>query len=253
MPILFILLFSQTGNLSCQIPVLMGNADAQKPPLFFENGTKGLVLDLVEALNRIQKEFSFQLKTYPSQRLTLYAAQGDKIHIIMFSNLKWIGEAARNFKPSVRLMSSRDIYFSLKDEGRNQDFFDNVGKIATVGVQGYHYFYSGFVNDGIYLKNIYNTTLVKDELTVIQMILLGRGQIGIAENSSLEYFRGLNPDGYSRLLLSTQPDNVFDRVLLVNNDAPVSVEQMNNFIRTMKTQGVLDRMYSKYGLSSPSL
>ena len=232
--------------------VIIGMVTAEKPPILIAQGSQGIVPEVISSLNKLQDKYYFKYLRFPTQRFNLYAkSKNKKIDILAYSNLLWLGDAASHYQPSKALMKSKEVFISLKEPGRNEAFFDKAGVIRTVGVRGYHYAFTGFETTEATLSTKFNMVLVNDEQKLIEMVLLGRAFIGVAEESSLLYFKARNPAQYSRLLISERADNKYERNMLVHRESTIKIGELNALIDQLIENEILDSIYHKHGLPSP--
>ena len=237
--------------MNAQIPIVVSYTASDKPPILINGGKAGLCIDIVEALNQIQNQYNFKFVTYPAKRLYLYFDNPNKFDMLIFYNLNWVGKFAPLFAESVPLTYSREVLISLQKKGRTQQFFEQIGKVPTVGVRGFHYAFVDFVLDEDILANKYKMTLVKDELTVIDMIVKQRAEIGLVEDNTLAYYRVSQQLEKNTFLVSNKPDSELDTSFLLRKTSPISSIQMNSYLQQLKDQGLLAKIYAKYGLIPP--
>lgn len=216
--------------------VIIAITDSSQEPLVFEDGS-GVSNDIVTELNKIQNKYAFTHELVPTKRMKELAATG-KVNIVAFSNVKW-GWNESQVQSSEVLVNDKDLYFSLKEEGRGQSFFDSFKSLSIVGVKGFHYNFN---------KNESTFIGVQDEKAVIDLLLLKRGDIGVASSLNLQHLSLKKPEVYSRLLVADKYDSVYTRSFLVVNGGPISVEELNKLLYKMRSSGALKRIYDKYGL-----
>ncbi len=243
--ILFVLIVVNIpSNLSSQTVISIG-MNTNQPPYSFEDET-GLALDIINEINKMQSDFIFEISYLPPERAKQYLNNG-KIDSLAMTNINW-GYDANVCNATDNLIKVEDKYFSRKDVATNQNFFSGVGKKSTIVVNGFNYMFLDHEKDSIILQDKFNTIQVKDEPTVIKMILGKRGDIGVSSSTTLGYFSITNPDEYEQLLISEINDSEYYRYFLIRNDSKISVEQFNKYIAVLGNKGVIDKLFKKYGL-----
>lgn len=238
-----------TLPLTAQVTVNVGGAPVQ-PPFNIEGGG-GLAADLIAALNASQTKYKFNLSAVPTKRLTQDLREG-VLHMAAFSNMSWGFDADKEDK-TADLMDTFDSYIAAKDKAKDQSFFANVGKVPMLGVIGFHYKYAGFNADETVLKAKFNTTSVPDEMTVVKLVLAGRGDIGTVSAALLAYLKKTDPATYNKLLVSTEVDTKYVRHFIVSKKAPITAAEFNAILKKLADSGKLTEVFAKYGLPAPKL
>lgn len=230
-------LFSQTIVDIC--------ATVDQPP--FSAGDKGfLIVDIVNALNNIQDKYSFNLSLLAANRNRELLNSG-QLDILAMVNINW-GYNKEVVDKSIDIIYVEDKYITLKSISQSQDYFNKIGKERTVVVNGFDYKFLNYEKDRKILEEKYNTTIVKDEISVIHMVLSNRGKIGVCSTTTLEYFKLIDPVNFNRLSISQSSDSRFFRHFVIHNHSPINVRDFNDLIFKLKSQGTLDKILKKYGL-----
>jgi ABC-type amino acid transport substrate-binding protein len=239
----FIAIVLWSGQLSARTIVNVGLTSIQPPLVFSGSEERGLIYDVLAALNDHQDDFTFTPSLVPAKRL-LANHQTDDFHLIAYNDVLW-GWAQRGGKPSVNLTNGKDLFFQLK--GTNQ----TNGITAQIGaVMGFHYAFSNF--DAEKLGSMPNVSLVSDESGVLKLVEYGRVDKGIASETFLNWVSVSEPEVYAKLqIFAEQPDHTYNRQFVVFPYAPITVEQLNIYLRGLKASGVLGEIYAKYGIEIP--
>lgn len=233
-----------------RIPVTVAATDSAQAPFTFADGS-GLGRDLVDALNGVQSRYAFDYVLMPTLRVTEMVASG-VIDLASLHNIAW-GWDARGVAATMDLCVARDVFIARKEATRDESFFDGIGTLPMVGVIGFHYRFAGYSEDQAALKRAFNLVLVKDELTVIRMILEGRGEIGITASTTLDYLRKVDPELHGRLLVSRRFDSEYGRHFVVSAKAPIEPAELDDYLRTLARDGALAAIFERYGLSAPRI
>lgn len=218
---------------------------SNQPPYAFEDGT-GLTNDIINEINKVQSDFKFIIKLLPAARLREYFIN-EKLDMSAMMNINW-GYNDVSCSQTENLMKVQDKYFARKDVAQNQSFFSKIGRELTVGVLGFHYNYADSQTNYAILEEKSNTILVNSELTVIKMILAGRGKIGVVSSTTLDYYKLTNPDQYNKLLISDISDSEYYRYFLIHDNAEITVKMFNQYMNILKSSGMLKKIFNKYGL-----
>lgn len=222
-----------------RIQVSVAVAKACQEPLTFEDGS-GISLDIIKELNTLQDKYEFTHEFLPTKRLQSLA-QEKKIHIAAFSNLSW-GWDKNKVSRSSDLISDKDVFFTLKKEGRDRSFFESIESKSIVGVKGFHYNFkkSSFIG-------------VQSEKSVVEMVLLERAEVGVVSIFTLQYLFLIDPEKYSKLLVSKKYDSEYDRYFVLMNDSPIQIEELNSLLKKMKAMGRFKSIFEKYGLTQDDI
>ncbi len=215
-----------------------------QPPMVIEKSAKrGLVFDVVDALNSMQGEFRFQVDDYPAERLMVSYDEMD-VHIIAYSDAKW-GWGDRGARPSLNLTNGRDLFFTLGGYERDPSVTEEIA-----AVRGFHYAFANYDSD--LLSQMPNVTLVSDEESVLRLVENKRVDKGIVSEAFLQWIALSKPEVYARLKIDfDRPDHSYNRQILVLPNSPVSVDQINDLIWKMIASGRLQSLYARYGLHVP--
>lgn len=233
-----------------RVPVTVAATDSAQVPFTFADGS-GLGRDLVEALNEVQAKYRFTYVLMPTLRVAEMVTSG-VIDLASLHNIDWGWDPGR-VGSTVDLFIARDVFIARREDGRGESFFDGIGTLPMVGVIGFHYRFAGNIEDQTALRRDFNLVLVKDELTVIRMILDGRGEIGIVATTTLDYLRKVDPELHGRLLVSKRFDSEYSRHYVVSGAAPIDAAELDGYLATLSRKGVLATIFNRYGLAPPSI
>jgi len=234
-------------NLSYAAEDIIIATNSNQPP--YEMGGSGITYDLAKALNELQGDFNFQVKTMPAIR-SKNGLESGSVHMLSMTNINW-GYNEKGNKESVNLLQVQDKFFALKASAANgQDYFSDLSGHSKVVVNGFSYNIFSFEKDHAVLKEKYNAGTVKDEPTAIKMVLSGRSDMGISSSSTLGYFNTQQPDDYGKLIVSDISDSTYFRHFVVSAKSPISVDQLNELFNQLGETGRLDMIFGQYGLES---
>ncbi|MCJ8314062.1 MAG: transporter substrate-binding domain-containing protein [Saccharospirillaceae bacterium] len=241
--VLILLFFTNIAWAANQVYVAVNR---EQPP--FTTGTdKGLVEDIIKALNSIQNDYEFIVKHVVPDRAKQGLNDGN-YDMIAMSNINW-GYQSLPTKASIDLLAVQDQFFSLSKNVNSDDYFDGIAKNLTVSVvRGFSYQFLDFEKDTTILKSKFNTSVVLDEPTVIKMVLTGRAMVGVSSSTNLEYFSINNPADHKKLVVYENVDSSYNRHFIISDASSITVDEFNVYIGQLNENGTLQTIFSKYGL-----
>lgn len=210
----------------------------------------GLTIDMIEAMNRSQKEYEFTFFfTSPRRRYDFF--MNNRYDLVLFEDKKW-GWKQYPVESSKVFLEGGEVFIAKKKPGRTQEFFDDVKSKSIVGFLGYHYGFADFNSDPAYLRENFNITLSTDHRKNINMVLHDRADIAIVTKSFLSMVLREKPQTVDELLVSGRMDQVYNHSILVRQGASPGVSWLNDLLEKMEKDGTLGRLFEKYGLKAAS-
>ncbi len=207
---------------------------------------EGLTLELIDQLNAVQKEVTFVF--VPTSAANRYKALDlGRFSLMLFEDTKW-GWDTDKFKMTAPFLGGGEVYVALNKAGRDQRFFDDPASHHLIGVTGYHYGVGQFNADPLYLQRKLNITLVKDNVSALQALLKGRGEVAILNVSYLNQYLQANPDTADQLLISQKWDQQYQHRAILHPEAPITPAQLEQWLAALQQKGELDRLWTKYGV-----
>ncbi|MFM4927046.1 substrate-binding periplasmic protein [Aeromonas veronii] len=207
---------------------------------------EGLTLELIDQLNTVQKEVTFVF--VPTSAVNRYKALDlGRFSLMLFEDTKW-GWDTDKFKMTTPFLGGGEVYVALNKAGRDQRFFDDPASHHLIGVTGYHYGVGQFKADPLYLQRKLNITLVKDNVSALQALLKGRGEVAILNVSYLNQYLQANPDTADQLLISQKWDQQYQHRAILHPEAPITPAQLEQWLAVLQQKGELDRLWTKYGV-----
>lgn len=223
-----------------------------RPPFLIDknqHGFEGVGPEILQVFNQIQKQFHFVINEIPSKR-KVNAVQDGKLDIMMWDNRIWgWGDST---KQSSSLVDSKDVYFTLKEKGREQRFFDDFTGKKIALVIGYHYKIADFSTDISFLSNHFDVTMVRTEEASIKMTMAGRVDIAVVSETALEWYLIRFPEYRSKILISDIYDTQYSRYFVLPANSPIKAHEINGILTLANKRGLLAPIYKKYGLVKPS-
>jgi len=207
----------------------------------------GLTVDLIELLNEQQSEFIFTfIPTSPKRRYLDF--QRGSFDAIFFENKTWSWEN-QNIDQSDVFLSGGEVFFTKKAKGRDQSYFQSIKDKKVVAILGYHYRFLDNTTDVKTLKQQYKINLVSSPKTVINQVLSGKADVGIATYSYLQEQIKQNPTVGLKLLVSENFDQTYQHCILIRRNHPLNLEKVNQLLNKIQSNGTLLKLLAKYGLT----
>ncbi|MGL5973800.1 MAG: substrate-binding periplasmic protein, partial [Aeromonas sobria] len=201
---------------------------------------------LIDQLNAVQQEVNFVF--VPTSAANRYKALDmGRFSLMLFEDSNW-GWQADQYKMTAPFLGGGEVYVALKKAGRDQRFFDDPASHHLIGVTGYHYGVGQFNADPAYLKRTLNITLVKDNISALQALLKGRGEVAILNVSYLNQYLLAHPDTADQLLISQKWDQHYQHRTILHPAAPITPAQLEQWLAALQQKGELDRLWTKYGV-----
>jgi len=206
----------------------------------------GVTIDLIAALNKVQKDFNFIFVTTLAD--TRYKAfQAKRFDLIFFEDKMW-GWQDLDVVTSKVFLRGGDTYIALKKEGRDQSFFADFPSKILIGIKGYHYGFANFNNDPKFLEENYNLILGKSSLSVISLLERGRGDIAIISLSFILPYLKQHQRLSKKILISEKLDHQYGHTILTRKNYQVNPEKLNHWLSLLEEQGILEEIWKKRGL-----
>lgn len=218
-----------------------------QPPLTTESG--GLSADILQALNAAQDTYYFEQTLVATLRYRELIKE-QRIHMAAFSNLNWSWDK-EIVHASLPMIHDRDIYIALNEDGHARMLNALEPTTSKAGVLGFHYRLVNFSKDQQHIKETQNMTLVENEMSVFNMVMLERAKMGIVSQSFLSYMQSQDAELKQRILVADEADSVYDRYYVLHKQAPISIEAFNQLLRLLHQRGTLKNIYDAYGLPLP--
>ena len=209
---------------------------------------RGLTLDLIALLNDIQQDVHFVFVPTSAPHRYKALALG-RFSLMLFEDIRWDWNADQ-VRISRPLLLGGERYVALKAPGRDQSFFDNLAQRQLIGVSGYHYGIADFDATPGNMKRRFNITLVKDNVSALQGLFKGRGEVAIINLSYLNQFEKEQPELAVRLLRSDKWDQQYALRALLSPDSRVSVQQLELWLNALEKSGKLASLWTRYGVQN---
>ena len=212
-----------------------------------KGGEEGMTIDLITALNKLQKKYYFKaIRIPPKRRYQSY--KDGHYDVIFYENKAW-GWQDIEINASRVYQTGGEVYVALRQSGRGQEYFDRFDDKRMMGILGFHYGFADFNSDEKFLQNKFNMSLSQDNETNLSKLLKQRGDIVVITKAYLQRYLKIYPGVKERLLISEKLDQEYNHTVLVRPDSDVSVAEINNMLDELARSGKMKVLFEKYGIS----
>lgn len=210
------------------------------------NNISGLTLDLIDALNKVQNDFTFKL-TLTSSRRRYVAFEQRQFDALFFESIVW-GWQNIPIDSSKVFLTGGEVFIALKSKANDQRYFHNLKDKSISAMLGYHYKFANFNADPEFLRSKFDIHLSSDEKTNIQLVLAGQIDVAIVTKSFLDRFLLNTPDAKSKLLISDKVDQEYKHTILLRKNIKLTTLKMNQLIDKLIQSGEYTKILHKYGI-----
>ncbi|MCG9963940.1 substrate-binding periplasmic protein [Shewanella cutis] len=206
----------------------------------------GLTLDLINALNQIQQEISFEfVSTSIEHRYKAYAA--GRFEMIMFESPLW---GWQNLDTGFIPLHIHDgeVFIALKEKIKDSQFFTHLKQRTLALVKGYHYRFADFETDPTILEKNFNVIFVNSNKASIETVLRERAEIAPVTLSYINFYLASNPQDQLRLHISDQWDQHYYHGVLLNPHSRLNTKKLNFWLQQLQQNGKLTELVRQYGL-----
>lgn len=246
---LLVFLFSLSAT-AAPTQVLVGGYEFP-PYVMNKNGAyRGLTLDFIELLNQKQKKFLFKFTpTSPSRRY--HDLKEGRYQVILFENKSW-GWNPSLVESTKVFHQGAEVFITLKDGTKNQDYFKNLKNKSIRGIRGYHYGFLG-LSTGAKAQKDFNLELTNTPEGNIRSVLAKRADLAIVQTEFLKIYIKDHPEAQERLLVSKEYDQVYQLGALVSRKSPISAGELDKLVDTVLKDGSWTAVLKKEGLQELTL
>ena len=124
-----------------------------------------------------------------------------------------------------------------------------------MGVMGYHYGFANFNADEEYLSRHFKILLSSDHLRNIRLILIDRpelAEVAVVTRSYLSAYLREHPEDKSKLMISDKMDQHYHHTILVRENGPLPVSEINRLLDELTSSGEMRRLTERYGIDATS-
>jgi ABC-type amino acid transport substrate-binding protein len=205
---------------------------------------KGLLIELLGALNQIQSDYRFVV--VPTAIPRRFAdLQAGRIDMVMFDNPQW-GWGKINHEVIDLGMQDAALFVALAP--REESYFDTLQGKRLALYRDYSYRFADFVTDPERLRERFAVALTYSHEGNLLMVLNRRAEIAVVTRSFLEDFLQRNPQYRDRLHIARKVDQYYDHRALLRLNGPINALQLENLLERLRTAGILESIFQPLGI-----
>jgi ABC-type amino acid transport substrate-binding protein len=206
--------------------------------------TTGLLLDVVEALNRVQAKYQFVIVPTSLPRRFRDLQQG-RVDLSLFENPGWGWQGVPHVSVDLGLEDA-EVFVAKRIDGREQSYFRHLDGKRLALFNGYHYAFAQFNADPQYLAEHYSATLTYSHDSNLMMVMRDRADIALVTRSYLTDFMMRHPEIAPQLLVSDRIDQIYHHQVILRPEAPLSGEALQGLLQQLRDNGEMARIFQPY-------
>lgn len=205
------------------------------------NEIRGHTANLIDKMNAIQDEYHFVFVLTSAKRR--YKDFNKKYDVIFFEDPSWEWDEKNISYKKLKLeVDDYEIFFALKKNASNEDYFKNYAQKKLVLVRGFHYPIVGYNTDEAVMRKQLNIVFTDNPQKIVDFILSERAEIGIVTVSSLRKLNFTKKEDYDRLYLSESRLNNYNLSAIISNRSPISYEELEKIIKKVEKSGFFNKI-----------
>ncbi|WP_394495402.1 substrate-binding periplasmic protein [Shewanella sp. ENK2] len=208
---------------------------------------QGFTIDLIAAFNQLQTEVEFQfVNTSIENRYQAYDIR--RFDMMFFESPIWGWKSfIAEFIPLD--IVDGEVFITLRDGVKDQQYFDSFGNKSLSLVSGYHYQFAQWNNNEQDLMSDFDIQFVHTNRASIESVLKGRADIAPVTLSYLQHYIKMYPKIRDNLLISEKLDQTYSHSILLNPKAVISKAKLQKWLSDLQESGRLNRIAKKYDLA----
>lgn len=235
-------------------PVIVGAYNFNPIVTFGANGEpEGLLVEVVQELNRRQQQFTFEIRRTSSKRRFEDYRLG-RYDVILFESPQW-GWQEMGMQSTPVLLEDEEVFVALNKPERDQSFFDNVTERRLLAILGYHYGFANFDANEENLAQRFEIEMSRSQERNMALILADRpsvAEVAVVPRSFLKRFRRNQPEDADRLLVSDRPDQVYQLCGMVRPESALNSQTLEALFHGMIDDGTYPAIVKRYGMRIPA-
>lgn len=207
----------------------------------------GLLPQLIEALNAVQRQYLFVLvPTSIPRRFRDFQEQ--RIDMAIFENPAWGWTQIAHDSVDMGLEDA-EIFVTHRIQERDEGYFAELKGKRLALFNGYHYAFADFNSSPEYLVRHYQATLTYNHDSNLSMVQRDRADIALVTRSYLSDYAQREPASAAELLASQRVDQVYRHYALLRPRAPISAEAFGRLLQQLREDGQLLRIFQAYQIT----
>lgn len=214
--------------------------DGGSPPLFFAKGDSntGIYVDLLNEIGAVSGH-QFEFQYYPTKRAMVLFEEG-AIDVEVGINPAWRSSSKVPGEYSVPFGQSEDVVIFQQGKAKPVTSADDLSGQKVGTIKGFYY--AGYM-DAFASKSI-NRQDSLDEDKLMQKMAGGRLDAAFIRKEAVQY--RIKVDSKFKELVIGDVIGSADIMLRVHPSKSSVIESLNTAIKTLKGNGKLDEIYSRY-------
>ncbi len=205
---------------------------------------RGLLVSLLDALNRAQSDFHFIMRPTSVARRFRDFEEG-RIDLAIFENPAWGWQSIAHSAIEMGLEDS-EVFVTRAEPGRTQEYFDDLGGKRLALHTGYHYAFADFNAEPEFLRTTFNARLSYSHDSNLLMLLHGRVEIALVTRSYIGDFLQRHRQYSGQVLVSERVDQRYQHHVLMRPGSPISAEQFAGLLEQLRQNGQLADIFGRY-------
>ncbi|MGE8359355.1 substrate-binding periplasmic protein [Pseudomonas sp.] len=205
--------------------------------------TRGLLPQLVAALNEAQSDFRFVIVPTSIPRRFRDFEDG-RIDLALFENPSWDLWATTPHQAIDMGLEDAEVFVARVEAERGQDYFDRLEGKRLALFNGYHYAFAGFKADPEHLIKSHNAALTYSHDSNLLMVMRRRADVALVTRSYISGFVERYGQYSGQLLVSERVDQVYRHHALLRQGAPISAGQFEALQERLRADGTLERIFA---------
>ena len=207
----------------------------------------GLLPQLVEALNALQKDYLFKLVPTSIPRRFEDFKEG-RTDMAIFENPDWGWKDIAHTTVDMGLEDA-EVFVAQREPNRQQNYFADLKGKRLALYSGYHYAFANFNADPKFLAENYKATLTYSHDSNLLMVLRGRADVALVTRSYLSDYMLRNEKVADQLLVSQRIDQVYHHYALIRPQAPITGEAFGKLLQGLRDNGQMLKIFDPYKIA----
>jgi ABC-type amino acid transport substrate-binding protein len=207
----------------------------------------GLLPQLVEALNAVQKDYQFKLVPTSIPRRFDDFKEG-RTDMAIFENPDWGWKEIAHTSVDMGLEDA-EVFVAQREPDRQQNYFADLKGKRLALYSGYHYAFANFNADPKFLAENYKATLTYSHDSNLLMVLRNRADVALVTRSYLSDYMLRDKKVAGQLLVSERIDQVYHHYALIRPQAPITGEVFGKLLQRLREDGQMLKIFDPYRIA----